>query len=147
MRASLRRGDLFCDRQPTFAQTNLTRDLRIARFDLVPELHRHCGAARSNFWPRRRREMASVSSGRRANIGRASLRVDVHIYYLKKGSNSRKKLRVRGSVDVDVLMATRIDRGRASGETRGPIVAQQEKERRGGRERRQPPSLRMHTLK
>jgi len=54
--------------------------------------------------------MASVSSGRRANNSRASLRVDVHIYYLKKGSNSRKKLRVRGFVDIDVAMATRIDR-------------------------------------
>jgi len=62
-----------------------------------------------------------------------STRVDSHIYYLKKASNSRNKLRVRGSVDVDdVAMATRIDRGRSS-ETRGPRMRERERERTGGK--------------
>jgi len=62
--------------------------------------------------------------------------VDAHIYYLKKASNSRKKLRVRGSVVVDdVAMATRIDRDRCSSETRGPIAAGRPAGRPAGRAR------------
>lgn len=84
------------------------------------------------------RKMANVFPGTESKH-RAERRFasDVHIYYLKKGSNSRKKLRVRGSADIDVAMATRIDRGRASGtqaERGAPRPGKRKKERKRERE-------------
>lgn len=84
------------------------------------------------------RKMANVFPGTESKH-RAERRFafDVHIYYLKKGSNSRKKLRVRGSADIDVAMATRIDRGRASGTQaeRGAPRLGEKKERKEERKR------------